>query len=381
MRKGAHMAAFAPALVLPWLTPGQALILAGALFFMNVFLLPRFAPALYRPHEPGHGTLEVILYPAGLFALVAAYGFSPEEARPPAAAAPWYLIPMGAWFALAWVDAAVGIGCRLLRAGPTLPWNARKPLVGVLLGICAALLAAWALASALAATGLLPGLASLSASAAWTLAGLLAVCALVETAWFGITDNLTVPFAFCVLAPLLPGSPIAAEWGIPKVTWAMLLVPIAFGLIANFGGMLTLAGALLGSAMAFVLMAAEPWLFLFLCGFFALAVSATRFRYAAKAARRVAEERGGRRGAAQVFGAMGAAAWMTPLVHLAESHVRSGRAGAEDVRAALLVCTAPFIAKGMDTVSSEMGKAIAGRTVSLRTLRRVPPGTEGAVSL
>jgi uncharacterized membrane protein len=35
----------------------------------------------------------------------------------------------------------------------------------------------------------------------------------------------------------------------------------------------------------------------------------------------------------------------------------------------------------MDTVSSEMGKAIGGRTVSLRTFRAVAPGTEGAVSL
>ena len=47
----------------------------------------------------------------------------------------------------------------------------------------------------------------------------------------------------------------------------------------------------------------------------------------------------------------------------------------------LLVIIAPLIAKTMDTVSSEIGKAVGGKTISLRNFKLVPPGTEGAVSL
>jgi uncharacterized membrane protein len=47
----------------------------------------------------------------------------------------------------------------------------------------------------------------------------------------------------------------------------------------------------------------------------------------------------------------------------------------------LLVAVAPLVAKAFDTVSSEIGKAVGGTTVSLRTFRAVAPGTEGGVSL
>jgi uncharacterized membrane protein len=74
---------------------------------------------------------------------------------------------------------------------------------------------------------------------------------------------------------------------------------------------------------------------------------------------------------------------MTPLVHLAEgARGPTGPAEAADgITGALLVCAAPLVAKAMDTVSSEMGKAIGGSTISLRSFRAVAPGTEGAVSL
>jgi uncharacterized membrane protein len=65
---------------------------------------------------------------------------------------------------------------------------------------------------------------------------------------------------------------------------------------------------------------------------------------------------------------------MTPLAYLA-------RARGEDVTPMLLVAVAPLVAKSFDTVSSEIGKAAGGATISLRTFRRVAPGSEGGVSL
>jgi uncharacterized protein (TIGR00297 family) len=379
-RKAAHAAAFWPALLLPWLSPLQALGVTFALLLMNLFVLPRAAPGLYRAEADGMGALEIILYPAALCACVAATGF------PPGGRPGWYL-PLGAaWFALAVVDAAIGLCCRAFPRGPALPWNPRKPVTGVLLGAALAALPAWALARWAA-----------PASGAWLGFGILFLAAAgAETLWFGVADNVLIPFTVCVLAPLAPNPlwpPAAggvmglAAWGAGTAggfpapgpgAWAGVLllagVPAAFGLLSFAARLLTAGGAAAGALMAFLLMRAEPWLFAFLAAFFVLGNLATRFGFARKQARGIAEARGGRRGAAEVFGAMGAAAWMTPLVHLA-------RARGGDVAPTLLVAAAPLAAKAFDTVSSEIGKAVGGTTISLRSFRRVPPGSGGGVSL
>ena len=132
---------------------------------------------------------------------------------------------------------------------------------------------------------------------------------------------------------------------------------------------------MLGGLLSLLLILAEPLLFVFMGGFFALGNIATRVGFARKHALGIAEARGGRRGAAEVFGAMGMAAWMTPLVHLTQSALVA------DFNRALLVCIAPLAAKTMDTVSSEIGKAVGGKTISLRSFRLVAPGTDGGVSL
>ena len=375
-RKAAHMAAFWPALFLPWMSPLQALGVTFLLLLMNVFILPRAAPGLYRAEATGMGALEIVLYPAALMACVIAFGYAPSGSPYPLAAEGgkpgWYLPVGAAWFALAFVDACIGFACRLFPGGPALPWNPRKPMLAVALGTLAALLPAWALARvALPALALQP-VPDPAASGYLILGALVLAAACAETAWFGVADNLVIPFFLCVLIPLIP-SPLSATGGFPSPAWYWGLVPIGFGALAYLGRMLTLGGSVLGAVMALLLILADPRLFAFLGGFFALGNLATRYGFARKQALRIAEARGGKRGAAEVFGAMGLAAWMTPLAHLAR--------GTPQVTHALLVCAAPLIAKTMDTVSSEMGKAIGGRTFSLRTFRSVAPGSEGGVSL
>jgi uncharacterized protein (TIGR00297 family) len=349
---------------------------------MNLFILPRAAPGLYRAEARGLGALEIILYPAALCACVAALGF------PPTGKPAWYL-PLGAaWFALAVIDACIGLCCRLIPRGPALPWNPRKPAAGVLLGAILAALPAYALARWAVPSG----------AGGWPGPWILFLAAvLAETLWFGVADNIVIPFTICVLAPLAPnpfwasgpaawpaplwapGAPAAFDTGAalspdPGMLAAIVLVPAAFGLLAFAARLLTAGGALAGALMAFLLMRAEPRLLLFLGLFFVLGNAATRFGFARKRERGLAEARGGRRGAAEVFGAMGLAAWMTPLAHLA-------RAEGHGMAQALLVCVAPLAAKTFDTVSSEIGKAAGGATLSLRSFRCVPPGSEGGVSL
>ncbi len=371
-RKAAHAAAFWPALLLPWLSPLQALGVTAALLLMNLFVLPRAAPGLYRAEADGMGALEIILYPAALCACVAAAGY------PPGGKPAWYL-PLGAaWFALACVDSAIGLCCRAFPGGPCLPWNRRKPVAGVLLGCALAALPAMALAHwAIHPQG----------AGAWAGIGIVFLAAAAaETMWFGVADNVIVPFTVCVLLPLVPNPLWLGGEGWAKGAWAgsafwpgttgnawIAAIPAAFGLSAWAARLLTPGGALAGALMAFLLMRAEAWLFAFLAGFFALGNLATRFGFARKRALGIAEARGGKRGAAEVFGAMGMAAWMTPLVHLARAD--------GDVTPALLVAVAPLAAKAFDTVSSEIGKAVGGTTISLRRFRVVPPGSEGGVSL
>lgn len=362
-RKVAHMAAFWPALFLPWMTPAQALGVAFLLLLMNLFILPWAAKGLYRAEATGMGALEIVLYPAALMACVVAFGFDTGGSHA------WYL-PLGAaWFALACVDACIGFACRILPGGPALPWNGRKPILGVAVGTLASLLPAYALARLA-----LPPLAGTEWAA---LALLVLIAAAAETAWFGVADNLVIPFFVCVSIPLVANPLAATSSWLPafEAPSLWLTVPVAFGMIAWLGRLLTPGGAVLGGLLSLLLILAEPLLFLFLGGFFALGNAATRVGFARKQALGIAEARGGRRGAAEVFGAMGMAAWMTPLAHLAQSALVA------DFHRALLVCIAPLVAKTMDTVSSEIGKAMGGKTVSLRSFHLVAPGTDGGVSL
>ncbi len=373
LRKLAHVLAFWPAFFLPWLTPLQAMLVTAALLCMNLFLLPRFGKILYRSEEPGMGALEIVLYPSALMACVAAFG---GQGKPG-----WYLPVGAAWFGLAVVDACIGLACRLLPQGRSLPWNSRKPILAVFLGTLAAcgpawLLTRWALPSEALPSGALTDWGR-AWGTGWGLVGLLgavAVCALAETTWFGIADNIIIPFALSILLPLVP-NPLMTGAALPASSWVWALVPVAFGIATYAARLLTVGGSALGGLLALTLVLAEPWLFAFLAGFFILGNAATRFGIRRKQNLGIAQARNGKRGAAEVFGAMGLAAWMTPLVHIA----KSGEAAL--VSPALLVCIAPLVAKTMDTVSSEIGKALGGRTLSLRTFRAVPPGTKGGVSL
>jgi uncharacterized protein (TIGR00297 family) len=103
--------------------------------------------------------------------------------------------------------------------------------------------------------------------------------------------------------------------------------------------------------------------------YFALGTLVTKLGFARKVALGIAEKRGGMRGPENVWGsaltgtvcAIGFLFLPHPLWQLAY--------------------TASLATKLSDTTASEVGKAFGKRTFLITTLRPVPPGTEGAVSL
>ncbi len=104
---------------------------------------------------------------------------------------------------------------------------------------------------------------------------------------------------------------------------------------------------------------------------FLLTSLATRFRRARKEARGLAEPRTGRR-ASQVIANLGVAALCAAL----------SRAPFKFADVVFYLAAIAALAEATaDTLSSEIGQAIAGPAILITTLRRVPPGTDGAVSL
>jgi uncharacterized protein (TIGR00297 family) len=98
----------------------------------------------------------------------------------------------------------------------------------------------------------------------------------------------------------------------------------------------------------------------------------TRLGFGRKQASGLAEGRGGRRGPENVWGS---ALVGTVLALVATQAPLSWH------RALLLAFAASFAAKLADTFGSEIGKRWGRHTVLITSLRPVPPGTEGAVSL
>jgi len=143
--------------------------------------------------------------------------------------------------------------------------------------------------------------------------------------------------------------------------------------VASRVPLLTRAGWVHAAALGTILwgtLAAPGWLAV--VAYLLLGSLVTRLGFARKREQGLAESRGGRRGPENVWGsaATGAVlALLLPLLPLAWQPL------------VLVGFSASFAAKLADTFGSEIGKRWGRRTVLITSLRPVPPGTEGAISL
>ncbi|HEX2252209.1 MAG TPA: TIGR00297 family protein [Thermoanaerobaculia bacterium] len=356
-RKTVHIAVGLIAYALRWLGPWWGAAAAAAAVVGNVFVLPRLGGRqLYREadHARGHA-IGMILYPLSVLLLIVAF-----HERLEVAAAAWGILAFGDGMASI-------VGITLGRRA--LPWNPGKTWAGTAAYALFGGLGAWTLLLWTAPGRYEPGFALAVAAVA---AG---VAALLESMPHGLDDNLGVPM---VVALLLLGLVLTqGGWGV--VGEGAFLRALAVGAAVNLvlaalgylGRTVNVSGAVAGWVVGTVIWAFLGWQgYLLLIAFFVLGSGATKLGYRRKAAAKLAQEEGGRRGARHALANVGvalacavfAATTPYPLVFA-------------------LAFAAAFATAASDTAGSEIGQLWGRRTFLLTTLRPVPRGTDGAVSL
>jgi uncharacterized protein (TIGR00297 family) len=355
-RKVIHIGASAFALLLRILSWPQGALMALLAFLFNWQILPRVGgKAIWRPGEREKGyPLGILLYPLAVLALILVFRHS-------------LWIAAALWGVLALGDGMASLVGQALR-GPRLPWNSKKGILGslafVLFGTAGSyFLAAWTLRGSFG--GLLPLLLVTNL-----------LCALVESLPTTLDDNLTVPLAGAILVPLLLPtelSRLVERSDLGTTLLEGLGVNGLIALLAYLAGSIDVLGALSAVTIGTLIVLGLGLRGLgLMIAFFVIGSLATRLGYGVKAARGIAQERGGARGWRNAWANGGVPA---ALALLAALWPEGGR------HVLALAYSAAVATAAADTCSSEIGKAFGRRTFLITTLRPVPPGTEGAVSL
>lgn len=382
-RKAVHLGFGAFAILLRWLTPWQAALVALAALLFNLFLLHRLTGgSLLREEERERGfSRGIALYPGVVLVLIVVF-----HARLELAAAVWGLIAVG--------DGMAGLA-GVLVGGPRLPWNPRKSWAGlaafVLWGtVAAAFLLRWTQLAVIdgvngggAGAADWIGRSFIAAGAAipdplFLILGCLAAATaagLAESLDTGVDDNILVPLvggAVLFAATLVEPARIAAAADLmgERLAWgAAINAFLALAALAARG--VDRSGAVVGWVLGTGLFAFGGWRgLLMLAILFGLGTATTKAGSARKEALGLAQERGGRRGARNALANVSAGLGFAFL------------AVATPYGAAMSVAmVAAFATATCDTVSSEIGQAYGRRHVLITTFRRVRPGTDGAISL
>ena len=378
LRKTVHVSMGGFALLLRFLTPGQAAMCACFALGFNLFVLHRLTRrALLRHEERAKGySLGIALYPAAVLALIVVF-----RNRLELAAAVWGLIAFGDGMA-----SAVGVTLR----GRKLPWNPEKTWAGF---------TAFVLWGTAASSFLLrfTQQGALDAPKTWIGASFLAVgehgpnfeptflivgcfaaavaAAFAESLRTGIDDNILVPLVggATLYAATLVNTQLLVLFS--PTLWHNLVIGVAvnsaLAIAAYLARGVDLSGALCGWCLGVALYALSGWRgFAMLLVFFVLGTACTKIGYAKKAILGIAQEKGGRRGARNAIANTGAGVVFAFLAVATPHHALF-----------TLALVAAFATAAADTVASELGQAFGRTTYLVTTFKRVSAGTEGAVSL
>jgi len=354
-RKAVHVGMAGFALLLRTLTWRQAALAAGVALLFNATIFPRVSPDVLRKEErAARFSVGITLYAATVLLLIVIF-----RRNLPVAAAGWGFLAFGDGFASI-VGMTVG--------GARLPWNPKKSFSGFLGYLVFGFLGA----------AFLYGFVAARVPSGWELGCLCAAAfagAAVESLPSELDDNVLPPLVgAAVLALLLPcraGALDALEpAGLGGFAVALAINAAVAGLAAALR-VVRPSGAVAGAALGTVVLGfGGAGLYALLWVFFVGGTLATRLGKARKEAIGKAEEKGGRRGAANVLANVSVAAFCALAAGLGPHGDTLRLAAAAALATAL-----------MDTVGTEIGQAVASPTALLPDFRRVPPGTDGAVSV
>ena len=356
-RKIVHMSMLCFAFLLPYLTWRQAAGCALLALLFNVVVLPRLGADLRKSPSiaPDAGVWTgIVIYPISVLALVLFYRHDLHIVG-----ATWAIMALG--------DGTAGLMGSALR-GPALPWNREKTWSGFLGFIVAGTMGAYVLTLWIDST-VTPDVA-LKIAAATALVG-----ALVESAPLRLDDNASVPlvagaFMFCLY--FIERS--ALDSNLPFLARRMVLaaaVNLALAALALSLKMVNRSGAVCGFLLGVAVYLGYGYKsFLMMFAFFVIGSVATRLGYARKAARGVAEKRGGARSWREALANSLAGAFFSLLV------ITTHHEGAF-----LMALVAAFAEAAGDTVSSEIGQWLSGRAYLITTFQPVPAGVDGGITV
>ena len=363
LRKIVHVGCGGFAFLLRDLLPPQAAAMAVVAFLFNWQVLPRIGGrTLWRSGDHTQGYPRgILLYPLSVLALILYF---------------WSSLWMAAalWGVLAFGDGSASLVGQTV-GGPRLPWNRDKGWAG---------LAAFVVFGTLGAACLIAWTARLPLDPfAWHASRTLGVafvttllCALVESLPTTLDDNFTVPLIGALVLPLVAQADLslwASDPGFPGRVLLGLGLNLAVALLALAAGSIDLGGAVSAVVIGTVITAGlGVGGFAVMVAFFVLGSLATRLGYRMKAARGIAQEKGGARGWRNAWANGGVPAFLAAL---------AGTIAVPLHDLLVLAYAAAVATAAADTCSSEVGKAYGRRTFLVTSLRPVAPGTEGAVSL
>lgn len=361
-RKTVHIGSAAFALLLAWITWWQAAGLALAALIFNLFVLPRIGgKGLYRKQDHQRGyALGILAYPISVLFFLFLF-----RERLHLTALCWGLLAFGDGFASL-------AGRRWGRAEALrLPWNREKSWAGL-----AAYLIAGGVGAGCLCLWVAPDL-SLS-RLCQLLLPVLVLGAFLESWETGLDDNLTTSFVTAMALLVTSGMQWSALSSVARsagTDWLWAAAGnAALGILAwllrsvDWSGLI--GGFLLGCVL-WVFGGWECWILLVL--FFVLGSTLTKLGRRRKESLGAAQEKGGRRSARHAWANGGTAAWLALGI--------AGATSGGTTTILLVALAGAFATAAHDTASSEGGMAW-GRTAFLLTRgTRVPPGTEGAVSL
>ncbi len=362
LRKLVHMSMGLFALLLKYLTPLQAAGAATLALIHNIWIMPRvWGHKVYREGEVKRGIpFGIIVYPFSVLLLIVFYRNH-------------MFIAAGAWAVMAFGDGMAGIiGKKFGKHHP--PWHQEKTWEGVLgftLGgwFASAAFLYWMVGKnttpyePLMFFGVIPLVVSF-------------MTGFVETFPLKLDDNITVPllsgFLFYIAYVIFPHIHIPRPF--PWIWFAMTAGINAFlALTFLVAGWVDRSGAFAGFITGWLtLFSGGWWAFYLLFGFFLLGNIATKLGKSSKEARGIAEKSG--RSAGNVLAKSLPQTVAFLLAYLATPQTFMGRLF-------LLAGFIGYVTATMDTVSSEIGKWLGKRTFLWWRLKKVPPGTEGGMSL